>query len=94
MSGGGDHSELWSYIDGLREDLGRAEERVRELENAVTVLKDRVAELKAQTPSACRLQYEADVAAADLAASGHDRPGRECGCGYCYQPGDDEGGAS
>ena len=26
------HDELWDYIDGLREDLGRAEERIRELE--------------------------------------------------------------
>ena len=26
------HDDLRSYIDGLREDLGRAEERIRELE--------------------------------------------------------------
>ena len=28
----GDRINLWSYISGLREDLGRAEERIRELE--------------------------------------------------------------
>jgi hypothetical protein len=89
-----DHGELWSYINGLREDLGRAEERVRELEDAVAVLKNAVAALKTQTPSAQRLQHEADVAAADLAASGYDRHGTGCGCGYCYVPGNDEDGAS
>ena len=26
------HDDLWNYIEGLREDLGRAEERIRELE--------------------------------------------------------------
>jgi hypothetical protein len=28
----GGHSDLWDYIGGLREDLGRAEERIHELE--------------------------------------------------------------
>jgi hypothetical protein len=37
MAGGDPVSpdELWSYICGLREDLGRAEERIRELEDTV-----------------------------------------------------------
>ncbi len=35
MNSHGDHSELWSYIAGLREDLGRAEERIHELEEQV-----------------------------------------------------------
>jgi hypothetical protein len=26
------YDDPWNYIDGLREDLGRAEERIRELE--------------------------------------------------------------
>jgi hypothetical protein len=26
-------ADPWAYIDGLREDLGRAEERIRELED-------------------------------------------------------------
>lgn len=98
MSGHGDHSDLWNYYDGLREDLGRAEERIRELEN-------RCAALEKQTPAAQRLQYEADVAGADAAE--YDRHGRDCGCAYCatgddeepeeYDPGpevDDEGGMS
>jgi hypothetical protein len=64
MIGHGDHSEIWDYIDGLREDLGRAEERIRELE-------DRIGALEKDTPQARQLQYEADVAAADLAESGY-----------------------
>jgi hypothetical protein len=51
------HYDLESLIAGLREDLGRAEERIRELER--------------DTPQARQLQYEADVAAADLADSGY-----------------------
>jgi hypothetical protein len=51
------HYDLESLIDGLREDLGRAEERIRELER--------------DTPQARQLQYEADLAAADLAESGY-----------------------
>ena len=85
MTGDG---EVWSYIGGLREDLGRAEDRIRELE-------DRVKALESQTPQAQRLQYEADVAGADLAASGYpeyppvgaSRHGAGCLCPYC--PGED-----
>ena len=81
MSGHGDHSDLWNYIDGLREDLGRAEERIRELE-------DRCAALEKQTPTAQRLQYEADIAGADAAE--YDRHGRDCGCPYCGTDEDEE----
>jgi hypothetical protein len=45
------HYDLESLIAGLREDLSRAEERIRELER--------------DTPQARQLQYEADVALAD-----------------------------
>jgi hypothetical protein len=31
----GGHSDIWNYIDGLREDLGRAEERISQLEDTV-----------------------------------------------------------
>lgn len=59
-------------------------------------LADRVKALEAQTPQARQLQYEADVAAADLAESGCDRDppigadrhGSGCLCPYC--PDDDE----
>ena len=75
-AGHGDHSDLWNYYDGLREDLGRAEERIRELE-------DRCARLERSTPEARQLQHEADIAGAD---SGYDRHGRDCQCSYCYNP--------
>jgi hypothetical protein len=70
----------------------------------------RIASLEGDTPQARQLQYEADLAAADLAESGYDRHGRDCRCSYCaiddeepepepeeYDPGpevDDEGGMS
>jgi hypothetical protein len=47
-------------------------------------LEKRVKALEAQTPQAQRLQYEADVAAADAAE--YDRHGPGCGCPYCYVP--------
>ena len=50
---------------------------------------ERIAGLEKQTPQARQLQLEADLAAADLAESGYDRHGRDCGCSYCAT-GDDE----
>ena len=82
-----DAREALALAGGLREDLAAAEARISELE-------DRVKSLEGQTPDAIRLQNEADVAAADLAASGYDKHGTGCGCGYCYVPGDGESGAS
>jgi hypothetical protein len=89
VTGHGDHSELWDYIGGLREDLGRAEERIHALE-------ERVRDLEGQTPQAQQAQYEADIAAADLAESGYDRDppigadrhGADCKCPYCYDEDD------
>ncbi|HUK73790.1 MAG TPA: hypothetical protein VLW50_34445 [Streptosporangiaceae bacterium] len=51
----------------------------------------RIAELERSTPQARQAQYEADLAAADLAESGFggdppvgaDRHGRGCLCPYC-----------
>ena len=74
---------LQDEIDGLRGELAGALERIRALEG--------------QTPQARQLQLEADQAAADLAESGYDRHGRDCGCSYCatdepepgeYEPGE------
>lgn len=31
-AGHGDHADLWNYAEGLREDLVRAGDRIRELE--------------------------------------------------------------
>jgi hypothetical protein len=84
-------NENAAYIGGLREDLGRAEERIHDLEGKLAALEKRVRDLEAQTPQAQRLQYEADVAVADLAASGFaddppigaDRHGPGCLCPYC-----------
>jgi hypothetical protein len=80
-------SELRSLVAGLREDLGRAE--------------DRLAGLEAQTPQGRQLQLEADLAAADLAESGYDergdpidadRHGPGCRCPWCPGPEPDEPG--
>ncbi len=76
--------ELRSLAAGLREDLSRAEDRIRGLES--------------QTPQARQLQLEADLAAADLAESGYDRwppegagrHGPGCGCPECYDPEPDD----
>jgi hypothetical protein len=52
----GDHSALWHTTSRLL--------------NKVEALEARVKALEAQTPSARQAQYEADVAMADLRASG------------------------
>jgi hypothetical protein len=62
---GQDAREALALVGGLREDLAAAEARLRELE-------ERLAALEKDTPQARQLQYEADVAAADLAESGYD----------------------
>ena len=43
----GGHSDLWGYIEGLREDLGRAEDRIHALEHPL------------RTPSSSAAHYEA-----------------------------------
>jgi hypothetical protein len=55
-----DIERLESIARGLREDLAAAEERIRALERS--------------TPEARQAQYEADLAAADLAESGYGEP--------------------
>jgi hypothetical protein len=103
------HYDDESTARGLREDLSRAEERIRELEDGLRDVLGRITALEGQRPQARQLQLEADLAAADLAESGYDRHGRHCQCPYClvepeeeppaveYDPGpefDDEGGMS
>jgi hypothetical protein len=89
-------------------DLERADERaqqeIRELRAELGAALDRIADLEKQTPQARQLQYEADLAAADLAESGYrhdnygppvgaDRHGSGCQCPYCYdEPEDDQAG--
>jgi hypothetical protein len=100
------HYDDESTARGLREDLGRAEGRLRELQDEIdgalreelTAALERIRVLEQQTPHARQLQYEADQAAADLAASGYDergepfgadRHGPGCLCPYCPPEEDD-----
>jgi hypothetical protein len=68
-------SRLESTAQGLREDLRRAEDRIRRLEDEtgreMRKLWASVAALEKDTPQARQAQYEADLAAADLAESGY-----------------------
>ena len=59
-----DAREALALAAGLREDLSAAEDRIRDLEV-------QVAALKRSTPEARQAQYEADLAAADLAEAGY-----------------------
>ena len=68
------HYDDESAVSGLREDLGHAEERIRELANDLREAFERIRALEGQTPQAQRLQLEADQAAADLAESGYGDP--------------------
>lgn len=68
------HYDDESTTSGLRGDLGRAEERIGELENDLRDAFERISALEQQTPQAQRLQLEADQAAADLAESGYGDP--------------------
>jgi hypothetical protein len=77
------HHDDESTVRGLREDLSAAEARIRELEDGLRDALNRIHVLEDRTPEARQLRYEADLAAADLAESGYDRHGRECGCSYC-----------
>jgi hypothetical protein len=80
----------------LRRLLGQVLAVLAERQDEARQLAERVKALEAQTPQAQQLQYEADVAAADLAASGYaddppigaDRHGPGCLCPYC--PDEDE----
>jgi hypothetical protein len=75
----------------LRRLLGQVLGMLAERQDEVRQLAGRVRALEADTPQARQLQYEADVAAADLAAAGYgqdppagaDRHGPGCLCPYC-----------
>jgi hypothetical protein len=83
-------------IRGLRED-------VRDLRSQLDGALERIGALEKQSPQARQLQYEADLAMADLAESGYrddeyrppvraGRHGLGCQCPYCYEePEDDQG---
>jgi uncharacterized protein YigA (DUF484 family) len=65
---GGLHLEACP-VENLRLDLAEARQQIKKLEA-------RLEALEADTPQSRQLQYEADLAAADLAASGY-RDGEE-----------------
>jgi chromosome segregation ATPase len=88
------HHDLEREDETAQRDIRRLQEDVRELRSLLDSALDRISELEAATPEAQQAEYEADVAVADLAASGYDddRPDLEE-----YNPGpecDDEGGMS
>lgn len=60
---GGLHLEACP-IENLQRDLAEARQQIKKLEG-------RLKALEADTPQARQLQYEADLAVADLAASGY-----------------------
>ena len=63
--------------------IAELERETRELRSLLDDALDRIGELEKSTPEARQAQYEADLAAADLAASGygedHDEPDDERG---------------
>jgi hypothetical protein len=70
------HYDDESTARGLREDLSRAEERIRELEGDIRDAFERIRALEGQTPQALQLQHELDVTLADNAAAGYG-PGED-----------------
>jgi hypothetical protein len=81
----------------LENDDEKASRRITALQDEVDGLRGqlndalgRIAVLEKQAPQARQLQYEADLAAADLAESGYDRHGRDCRCPYCYDEPEEE----
>lgn len=87
----GDYAALRHRHDGLENGNEKAQRRITALQDEIDGLRrqlagalDRIGALEKQTPQAQRLQFEADLAGADLAASGYDRHGRDCQCPYCY----------
>jgi len=89
-----DAKALWRVVRTLRED-------VRELRGQLDITTGRLRELETRTPHARQLAHEADLAAAELAASGYDdtyedqapvgtdRHGASCLCPYCYDEPDE-----
>ena len=59
---------------GLAGEVERLRELVLDLGEAVTTLTRRIASLERSAPEARQAQYEADLAAADLAGSGYGEP--------------------
>ncbi len=69
------HYDLEREDDRLQAVLREMDTRLGELRSDLEAALGLIAELEGQTPQAQRLQYEADLAAADLAESGCGWPG-------------------
>ena len=65
------HYDDESTARGLREDLSRAEERIRQLEDDLRDALNRIHVLEDDTPQARQLQAELDATLADNAAAGY-----------------------
>ncbi|HUK73040.1 MAG TPA: hypothetical protein VLW50_30525 [Streptosporangiaceae bacterium] len=86
-----DHASAEEAATQVRYLNGGTEDDVRLLQANLAEALERIAELERSTPQAQQARYEADLAAADLAASGlgqdppigADRHGRGCRCPYC-----------
>jgi hypothetical protein len=89
------HRDLETDDKTAQQAITCLRDEVAELRCRLDDALDRIGDLEKQTPQARQLQLEADLAAADLAASGYDRYDEpEAGD---YDPGpevDDEGGMS
>jgi hypothetical protein len=84
------HCDLERDGESARHGLNELRAAVRELRDQLDEALGRIADLEKQTPQARQLQYEADIAAADLAESGYGRHGRDCRCPFCYYDPDEE----
>lgn len=83
------HYDDESTAEGLRGDVGRAEARIRELEDGLRGALERTRALETDTLQARQVQLEADLAAAD--AHEFDRHGSGCDCSYCYYDSEEDG---
>jgi hypothetical protein len=88
-------------VDELRRELRQLREVLNEYERDLADARARIRALESDTPQARQLQYEADLAAADLAESGYqfddygppvaaDRHGRDCRCPFCFYDPEEE----
>jgi DNA repair exonuclease SbcCD ATPase subunit len=84
------HYDLERDVEALRRELSDYRQVLNEYERDLADARSRIRSLEQQTPQARQLQLKADQAAADLAASGYDRHGRDCRCPYCTTD-EDEG---
>jgi hypothetical protein len=74
------HYDLENDTKSAHQDIRRLQEDVREPRSLLDGALERIRQLEGSTPEARQAQYEADVALADLAASGYDDDRHEGRC--------------